>query len=160
MAYSRAASASVARVARTAVRASSFQPRTLSMSTRPECAAAGSAVPAPTRPTSAMASSSFLTTFASSENLVRILAPRPASGRRSVTNATHAKRLATLRSPQETGTGSALSPSGHVVALRDDARRDHDGTMLRTPLCDLLGIEVPIICAPFGPWDQVELAAA
>ncbi|HYH89314.1 MAG TPA: nitronate monooxygenase [Solirubrobacteraceae bacterium] len=32
--------------------------------------------------------------------------------------------------------------------------------MLRTPLCDLLGIDVPILCAPFGPWDQVELAAA
>jgi nitronate monooxygenase/enoyl-[acyl-carrier protein] reductase II len=32
--------------------------------------------------------------------------------------------------------------------------------MLRTPLCDLLGIEVPIICAPFGPWRQVDLAAA
>lgn len=31
---------------------------------------------------------------------------------------------------------------------------------VRTPLCDLLGIEVPIICAPFGPWEQVELAAA
>jgi nitronate monooxygenase/enoyl-[acyl-carrier protein] reductase II len=32
--------------------------------------------------------------------------------------------------------------------------------MLRTPLCDLLGIDTPIICAPFGPWEQVELAAA
>ena len=32
--------------------------------------------------------------------------------------------------------------------------------MLRTPLCDLLGIDVPIIGAPFGPWHQVELAAA
>ena len=32
--------------------------------------------------------------------------------------------------------------------------------MLRTPLCELLGIEAPIIGAPFGPWDQVELAAA
>jgi enoyl-[acyl-carrier protein] reductase II len=32
--------------------------------------------------------------------------------------------------------------------------------MLKTPLCDLLGIEVPIICAPFGPWHQVDLAAA
>jgi nitronate monooxygenase/enoyl-[acyl-carrier protein] reductase II len=31
---------------------------------------------------------------------------------------------------------------------------------IRTPLCDLLGIEHPIICAPFGPWSQVELAAA
>jgi enoyl-[acyl-carrier protein] reductase II len=31
---------------------------------------------------------------------------------------------------------------------------------VRTPLCDLLGIEVPIVCAPFGPWEQVELAAA
>ena len=32
--------------------------------------------------------------------------------------------------------------------------------MLRTPLCGLLGIETPIIGAPFGPWEQVELAAA
>ena len=32
--------------------------------------------------------------------------------------------------------------------------------MLRTRLCTLLGIDVPIICAPFGPWEQVELAAA
>ena len=32
--------------------------------------------------------------------------------------------------------------------------------MLHTPLCDVLGIEVPIISAPFGPWDDVELAAA
>jgi nitronate monooxygenase/enoyl-[acyl-carrier protein] reductase II len=32
--------------------------------------------------------------------------------------------------------------------------------MIRTPLCDLLGIDVPIICAPFGSWDEVELAAA
>jgi enoyl-[acyl-carrier protein] reductase II len=32
--------------------------------------------------------------------------------------------------------------------------------VLRAPLCDLLGIDVPIIGAPFGPWEQVELAAA
>lgn len=32
--------------------------------------------------------------------------------------------------------------------------------MLRTPLCDLLGIDVPLIGAPFGPWDQVDLAVA
>jgi nitronate monooxygenase/enoyl-[acyl-carrier protein] reductase II len=32
--------------------------------------------------------------------------------------------------------------------------------VLRTPLCGLLGIETPIIGAPFGPWEQVELAAA
>ena len=32
--------------------------------------------------------------------------------------------------------------------------------LLRTPLCDLLGIDVPIIGAPFGPWHQIELAAA
>ena len=32
--------------------------------------------------------------------------------------------------------------------------------MLRTPLCDLLGIDVPVVCASFGPWDQVELSAA
>jgi nitronate monooxygenase/enoyl-[acyl-carrier protein] reductase II len=31
---------------------------------------------------------------------------------------------------------------------------------LRTPVCELLGIDVPIMCAPFGPWDEVELAAA
>ena len=32
--------------------------------------------------------------------------------------------------------------------------------MLRTRVCDVLGIDVPIICAPFGPWDEVDLAAA
>ncbi|MBC3194313.1 nitronate monooxygenase [Pseudonocardia sp. C8] len=32
--------------------------------------------------------------------------------------------------------------------------------MLHTRLCDLLRIEVPILCAPFGPWPEVELAAA
>jgi enoyl-[acyl-carrier protein] reductase II len=31
---------------------------------------------------------------------------------------------------------------------------------VRTPFCDLLRIEVPIALAPFGPWEQVELAAA
>jgi len=32
--------------------------------------------------------------------------------------------------------------------------------VLHTPLCDLLGIEVPIIQASLGPWSSVELAAA
>jgi enoyl-[acyl-carrier protein] reductase II len=32
--------------------------------------------------------------------------------------------------------------------------------MLRTPLCDLLGIESPIIQGSLGPWSSVELAAA
>ena len=32
--------------------------------------------------------------------------------------------------------------------------------MLRTPLCDLLGIELPIVQAPIGPWTSPELAAA
>jgi enoyl-[acyl-carrier protein] reductase II len=32
--------------------------------------------------------------------------------------------------------------------------------MLRTPLCVLLGIDVPVLCAPFGPWYEVDLAAA
>jgi enoyl-[acyl-carrier protein] reductase II len=32
--------------------------------------------------------------------------------------------------------------------------------MLKTPLCDLLGIDVPVICAPFGPWHELDLAAA
>ena len=31
---------------------------------------------------------------------------------------------------------------------------------MRTRLCDILGIDVPIIGAPFGPWDSVDLAAA
>jgi NADPH:quinone reductase-like Zn-dependent oxidoreductase len=31
---------------------------------------------------------------------------------------------------------------------------------MRTKLCDVLGIDVPILLAPFGPWDQVDLAAA
>jgi enoyl-[acyl-carrier protein] reductase II len=32
--------------------------------------------------------------------------------------------------------------------------------VLRTRLCELLGISVPIVLAPFDPWEQVELAAA
>ncbi|MFG2196245.1 NAD(P)H-dependent flavin oxidoreductase [Streptomyces sp. NPDC048639] len=32
--------------------------------------------------------------------------------------------------------------------------------MLHTPVCDLLGIDVPLVCAPFGPWEEVGLAAA
>jgi len=31
--------------------------------------------------------------------------------------------------------------------------------MLQTPLCDLLGIDMPVILVPFGPWEEVELAA-
>src|SRR4051812_43113914 len=32
--------------------------------------------------------------------------------------------------------------------------------VIRTPVCDLLGITVPVVAAPFGPWEQVDLAAA
>lgn len=32
--------------------------------------------------------------------------------------------------------------------------------MLRTRLCSLLGIRVPLVLAPFGPWDEVDLAVA
>jgi enoyl-[acyl-carrier protein] reductase II len=39
-------------------------------------------------------------------------------------------------------------------------RIDKEWTMLQTPLCRLLGIDAPVICAPFGPWEQVDLAAA
>ena len=35
-----------------------------------------------------------------------------------------------------------------------------DAEPMRTRLCNLLGIDLPIISAPFGPWDSVELAAA
>ncbi|GCB52908.1 nitronate monooxygenase family protein [Streptomyces sp. NL15-2K] len=31
---------------------------------------------------------------------------------------------------------------------------------ISTPVCELLGIEVPIVCAAFGPWEEVGLAAA
>jgi enoyl-[acyl-carrier protein] reductase II len=31
--------------------------------------------------------------------------------------------------------------------------------MLKTPHYDLLGIDVPVICAPFGPRHEVDLAA-
>jgi nitronate monooxygenase/enoyl-[acyl-carrier protein] reductase II len=31
---------------------------------------------------------------------------------------------------------------------------------VHTRLCDLLGIDVPLLLAPFGPWEQVDLAAA
>jgi nitronate monooxygenase/enoyl-[acyl-carrier protein] reductase II len=32
--------------------------------------------------------------------------------------------------------------------------------MLRTPVCDLLGVDIPIIQASLGPWSSVELVAA
>jgi enoyl-[acyl-carrier protein] reductase II len=32
--------------------------------------------------------------------------------------------------------------------------------MLHTPLCDRLGITVPLVVAPFGPWSEVDLAVA
>jgi enoyl-[acyl-carrier protein] reductase II len=32
--------------------------------------------------------------------------------------------------------------------------------VIRTPVCDLVGVEVPIVHASFGPWSSVELAAA
>jgi nitronate monooxygenase/enoyl-[acyl-carrier protein] reductase II len=31
---------------------------------------------------------------------------------------------------------------------------------MRTAFCDLVGVDVPIVLAPFGPWEQVEVAAA
>ena len=31
---------------------------------------------------------------------------------------------------------------------------------MRTQFCELVGVDLPIVLAPFGPWDQVELAAA
>jgi enoyl-[acyl-carrier protein] reductase II len=51
----------------------------------------------------------------------------------------------------------------HFMGQSQEYRKDHivlNHPMLNTPVCDLLGIDVPIICAPFGPWDQVDLAAA
>ncbi|MGW7450134.1 hypothetical protein [Streptomyces sp. NPDC054787] len=30
----------------------------------------------------------------------------------------------------------------------------------RAPVCRLLGIDAPIVCVAFGPWDEVDLAAA
>ena len=37
---------------------------------------------------------------------------------------------------------------------------DQEVVTVRTALCDLLDIEVPVLGAAFGPWDQVDLAAA
>jgi enoyl-[acyl-carrier protein] reductase II len=31
---------------------------------------------------------------------------------------------------------------------------------VRTAFCDLVGVELPLVLAPFGPWEQVDLAAA
>jgi enoyl-[acyl-carrier protein] reductase II len=31
---------------------------------------------------------------------------------------------------------------------------------MRNHLCEVLDIDIPIICAPFGPWDSVDVAAA
>ena len=37
---------------------------------------------------------------------------------------------------------------------------DREDLRITTDLCDLLGIDLPIVLAPFGPWEEVELAAA
>ena len=33
-------------------------------------------------------------------------------------------------------------------------------TLLHTRFCAQLGVDLPILVAPFGPWDEVELAVA
>jgi enoyl-[acyl-carrier protein] reductase II len=43
------------------------------------------------------------------------------------------------------------------VSGRHLARED---LRITTDLCQLLGIDLPIVLAPFGPWEEVELAAA
>jgi enoyl-[acyl-carrier protein] reductase II len=57
--------------------------------------------------------------------------------------------------PEAGGDQSFPGRSAHRIVHLEGAPK-----LLRTPLCDLLGIDVPIIGAPFGPWHQVELAAA
>src|SRR6202035_3379721 len=49
---------------------------------------------------------------------------------------------------------------GHRARRRARGIARTDDTMLRTPLCDLFGIEVPIILAPMGTCTSAELAAA
>ena len=39
-------------------------------------------------------------------------------------------------------------------------RRGEFNGLVRSRLCELLNIDVPIVLAPFGPWDQVDLAVA
>ena len=39
-------------------------------------------------------------------------------------------------------------------------RREGFNGLVRSRLCELLNVEVPIVLAPFGPWDQVDLAVA
>ncbi len=43
---------------------------------------------------------------------------------------------------------------------RGSRRSERGDTMLKTPLCDLFGIEVPVILAPMGTCTSAELAAA
>jgi hypothetical protein len=50
--------------------------------------------------------------------------------------------------------------SSASLSTQQKATADYHRQMLRTPFCDLFGISVPLLLAPFGPWDEVELAAA
>jgi hypothetical protein len=52
---------------------------------------------------------------------------------------------------KRTRAAAAGEPQGRLAVPRDL----EETVSLRTPLCNLLGIDVPIICAPFGPWEQV-----
>ena len=47
---------------------------------------------------------------------------------------------------------------GHRVGA--DARSQEETALLRTPLCEVLGIDVPIILAPMGSATSAEFAAA
>ena len=48
----------------------------------------------------------------------------------------------------------------HRIArdLHEQVSREEFNGLVRSRLCELLNIDVPIVLAPFGPWDQVDLA--
>jgi nitronate monooxygenase/enoyl-[acyl-carrier protein] reductase II len=61
-----------------------------------------------------------------------------------------------LATPLRSSPVSKVSPA----VLHDQSEGGDFNGSVHTGLCDLLNIDVPIVLAPFGPWDQVELAAA
>ena len=64
-------------------------------------------------------------------------------------------KIAAPRSNADSGTWNKKTPISIVLVSIDRM-----GTKLNTPFCTRFGIDVPILVAPFGPWDEVELAVA
>lgn len=69
-----------------------------------------------------------------------------------------------IKATHRTFADSAMDAAGPPVAssVVDHKLRiiEVKADMIRTPVCSLLGIDLPVMCASFGPWDNTAVVAA